>query len=94
MKALWHGQLIAQSEQTVELHGYRYFPPESVRMEFLRVAPRTEADHRCPHGVRFFDISDGIHSSARAAWAYEAPRSSHAHIAHWIGFWHEVELHS
>jgi uncharacterized protein (DUF427 family) len=87
MKAMWLGQLIAGSDRTIELDGYHYFPPESVRKEFLRSAPKTEADHRCPHSVQFFNLSDGTHSSERAAWAYEAPRASYAHVAHWIGFW-------
>jgi uncharacterized protein (DUF427 family) len=92
MKATWQGHVIAESDQTIELDGYQYFPPASVRMEFLQATPRTAADHRCPHSVRFFNLSDGTHSSERAAWAYEAPRSSHARIAHWVGFWNDVQL--
>ena len=92
MKATWHGRVIAESDQTVELAGYRYFPPASVRMEFLKAAPRTAADDRCPHGVQFFDLADGNHRSERAAWAYQAPRASYAHVAHWVGFWNDVEL--
>jgi uncharacterized protein (DUF427 family) len=92
MKATWHGHVIAESEETIELDGYRYFPPASVRMEFLQVAPKTEADHRCPHGVQFFTLADGTHRSERGAWAYQAPRASYAHVAHWVGFWDDVEL--
>jgi len=92
MKATWHGHVIAESDQTIELGGYQYFPPASVRREFLQAAPKTEADNRCPHSVQFFNLSDGTHSSERAAWAYEAPRSSHARIARWIGFWNDVQL--
>lgn len=92
MKATWQGHVIAASDQTIELDGYRYFPPDSVRMEFLQIASKTAGDLRCPHGVQFFNLSDGTHSSDRAAWAYQAPRSSHAPIAHWIGFWQDVQL--
>ncbi|TLY72948.1 MAG: DUF427 domain-containing protein, partial [Gammaproteobacteria bacterium] len=84
MKAKWRGQVIAQSDSTTELDGYHYFPPGSVRTEFLHAAPKTAADHRCPHSVQFFNLSDGTHTSERAAWAYEAPRGSYAHVAHWI----------
>jgi hypothetical protein len=38
MKATWHGQVIAESTQTIELDGYHYFPPASVRTEFLQSA--------------------------------------------------------
>ena len=92
MKATWRGHVIAESDQTIELDGYRYFPPGSVRMEYLTAAPKTPADHRCPHSVQFFDLSDGTQSSERAAWSYQAPRPSFAHVAHWFGFWNDVEL--
>jgi len=92
MRATWRGHLIAESDRTTERDGYRYFPPVSVRREFLQPARKTEADLRCPHGVQFFDLSDGTHVSERAAWAYEAPQASYAPIAHWIGFWNDVQL--
>jgi uncharacterized protein (DUF427 family) len=92
MKATWHGQVIAESDRTIELDGYHYFPQASVRMEFLQSAPKNEADRRCPHSVQFFNLSDGTRWSERGAWAYEAPRASYAHVAHWIAFWNDVEL--
>ena len=36
MKALWRGQVIAQSERTLEVGGYSYFPREQVRMDLLQ----------------------------------------------------------
>ena len=33
MKAIWRGQVIAESDRTLEVGGYRYFPRETVRME-------------------------------------------------------------
>jgi uncharacterized protein (DUF427 family) len=45
MKALWRGQVIAASERTLEVGGYRYFPRESVRMDLLRPSLKTQNDH-------------------------------------------------
>jgi uncharacterized protein (DUF427 family) len=92
MKALWRGQVIAESDRTLEVGGYRYFPREAVRMDLLRAAARTKSDLACPHGVRFYDVADGVALSERAAWSYEAPRASRQQIDHWIGFWHDVEI--
>ncbi len=44
MKAIWRGQVIAESDRTLEVDGYRYFPREAVRMELLRPAPMTPDD--------------------------------------------------
>ncbi len=92
MKAVWRGQVIAESDRTLEVDGYRYFPRETVRMDVLRAAPKTEDDLACPHGVQFFDlVADGARSP-RAAWSYEAPRASMKRVDHWIGFWEDVEV--
>ena len=44
MKATWHGHVIAESDQTLEVDGYLYFPRQSVRMELLRASPVTPDD--------------------------------------------------
>ena len=41
MKAIWHGKVIAESDRTLEVGGYRYFPRDDVRTDLLRIAPKT-----------------------------------------------------
>jgi uncharacterized protein (DUF427 family) len=90
--ATWKGRLIASSERTLEVDGYRYFPRETVRMDMLEVAPKSANDLKCPHGVQFYDVVDGGARSPRAAWSYEAPQLRMAAVDHWIGFWEDVEV--
>ena len=90
MKATWQGHVIAQSDRTLEVDGYTYFPRSAVRMELLSPAAKTASDEACPHGVQFYDVADDEHSSERAAWSYEAPRSSFQPIDHYLGFWGDV----
>jgi len=92
MKATWRGKVIAESNRTREAHGYRYFPPESVRMDLLRKARKTKSDMACPHGVRFYDVVNGATRSKRAAWSYEAPRESMKKVDHWFSFWEDVRI--
>ena len=96
MKAIWHGRVVAESEQTVEVDGYVYFPRESVRMDLLRAAPKTQSDLECPHGVQFYDLVDTSERgradrSDRAAWSYEKPKERMKKVDHWMGFWEDVE---
>ena len=49
MKAIWRGQVIAESDRTLEVGGYRYFPRETVRMGLLLAAPKTQSDLVCPN---------------------------------------------
>src|SRR3981189_928700 len=92
MKAIWRGQAIAESDRTLEVGGYRYFPRETVRMDLLLAAPETQSDLVCPNGVQFYDVTDGAAQSRRAAWSYEAPRTGMQQVDHWIGFWEDVEI--
>ena len=59
MQARWHGRVVAESDETLEVGGYRYFPPDSVRKELLTLSPKTARDLECPHGVQFYDVADG-----------------------------------
>ena len=36
MKAVWEGEAIAESNSTVVVEGNHYFPPGSVRKEYLK----------------------------------------------------------
>ena len=92
MKAVWRGQVIAQSDRTLEVGGYTYFPRETVRMELLQLTAKTAGDLECPHGVQFYDVASGTARSKRAAWSYEAPRPAMAQVDHWIGFCEDVRL--
>jgi uncharacterized protein (DUF427 family) len=90
--ATWQGKEIAKSDRTKEVDGYIYFPRDSVRMDLLKVTPKTENDLKCPHGVQFYDVADGATTSKRAAWSYEAPQARMKPVDHWIGFWEDVEV--
>jgi uncharacterized protein (DUF427 family) len=92
MKAIWHDQVIAESDRTLEVHGYRYFPRDAVRMDLLQKVPKNESDLECPHGVQFFDVVEGAQRSERAAWSYEAPRPTMKQVDHWVGFWDDVDI--
>jgi uncharacterized protein (DUF427 family) len=92
MKAIWRGEVIAESDRVIEAAGYTYFPREAVRMDCLQPVPQTERDLACPHGVQFFDVVGSGARSQRAAWSYEAPKPSMRHVDHWIGFWEDVEI--
>ena len=99
MKAIVDGQVVADSKQVVadskdviECKGYRYFPGDSVRLDWLERVEKTADDRACPHGVQFYDVViDGIRHS-RNAWVYERPRPSKAETQGRVGFWRDVEI--
>ena len=93
MKAVWRGRVIAESDRTLDVGGYTYFPRETVRMDLLHAVPKSENDLKCPHGVQFYDVLEGKTCSERAAWSYEAPQTGMKHVDRWISFWgDDVEI--
>jgi len=92
MRAIWNGQVLADSDHTIDVDGYVYFPRQSVRMERLKLAAKTIGDRMCPHGVQFYDLIDGGSTIERQAWSYEKPGARMQPIDHWLGFWDEVEV--
>lgn len=92
MKAIWRGKVIADSDGTIEVDGYRYFPRDAVRMDLLKMSSKTGRDLECPHGVQFYDVVEGEARSPRAAWSYEAPREKMKPVDRWIGFWEDVSV--
>lgn len=92
MQAVLNGHVVADSNDIVEAAGYQYFPPASVRLDWLEKADRTDSDRACPHGVQFYDvIVDGVRH-VRNAWCYEAPQPKMAQVGGRFGFWEDVEL--
>ncbi|MBN8873836.1 MAG: DUF427 domain-containing protein [Rhodospirillales bacterium] len=92
MRATIDGQVIAESDDIVEVGGYAYFPPDSVRRDWLEPAPKTADDLACPHGVRFYDLLLDGRRLPRAAWCYEAPRPAMAAVGGRFGFWGDVTV--
>jgi len=69
---MWEGTTIAASDKCIVVEGNQYFPPESVRMEYLEPVNRTTV---CEwKGVaNYYDIVIGDRRNPGAAWYYAKP---------------------
>jgi uncharacterized protein (DUF427 family) len=92
MKATLFGRVIAESDDTVSVRGYDYFPLSAVRMELLEKAPRTPKDLECPHGVQFYDVVLNGERHPRNAWIYERPQPVMKAVTDRVGFWENVKV--
>ncbi|MEO0471760.1 MAG: DUF427 domain-containing protein [Bacteroidota bacterium] len=91
MKAIWNGQVIAESEETVVLEGNHYFPVDSVKTEFVR-----ESEHQtlCPwKGTASYyhlDVEGTVNMNA--AWYYPTTSDAAKKIEGYVAFWKGVEV--
>src|SRR5260370_40821712 len=65
-QAVWHGAVLAESDQTVKVEGNHYFPPGSLRMEYFTPSQMTSV---CPWKgtASYYDIT--VDGSLRGAAA-------------------------
>jgi len=91
MRAIWNGKVLAESERYENIEGNVYFPPQSVRREYLRES-RTRTV--CPwKGVaHYYSLEVDGKSNPDAAWYYPEPKPAASNIRDHIAFWHGVTV--
>ena len=91
MKAIWNGKIIAESNETVNIEGNQYFPPDSVKQEFLS---GNKTHTVCPWKgtASYYDVVVDGKANKDAAWYYPAPSSLADKIKDYIAFWRGVEV--
>lgn len=90
-KAIWNGQVIAESDQTILLEGNHYFPPQSVRHEYLLPS---DTHTTCPwKGVAsYYHLKVGDQINRDAAWYYPQPSEKAQQIKGYLAFWKGVQV--
>ena len=91
MKAIWNGQVLAESDDTVIVEGNHYFPSASLRMEFFTASGHTSM---CPWKgtASYYDVVVEGQENTNAAWYYENPSAAAAEIKDHVAFWNGVTV--
>jgi len=91
VKAVWNGNIIAESDQTIVVEGNHYFPPETVERSFL---VESETNSVCPWKglASYYHIKIGDQVNRDAAWYYPEPKEAAKKIKNYAAFWRGVEI--
>ena len=91
MKAIWKGQLIAESDDTIVIEGNHYFPPNDIKKEFFI---DSEAHTTCPwKGLSsYYNIKVNGDENPDAAWYYPEASDLAKEIEDYVAFWKGVEI--
>jgi uncharacterized protein (DUF427 family) len=91
MKAIYNSQVIAESDNTVVVEGNHYFPPDSVRKEFLT---GSNTHTTCPWKglASYYNVIVNGEKSNDAAWYYPNPKTLAEGIKGYVAFWHGVKV--
>ncbi|CAB4401115.1 DUF427-domain-containing protein [Rhizophagus irregularis] len=90
-KAEWNGEVIAESDDFQEVEGSIYFPPNSVKSEFLQT---TSHNSTCPwKGVAsYYNIVVNGKTNENAAWYYPKALEKAKNIENYVAFWKGVKV--
>ena len=90
-KAIWNGEVIAESDSTVVVEGNHYFPRAAVRAQSLE-----PSDTRTTCGWKgdasYYTFVAGGERNRDAAWYYPEPKSAAAEIKDHVAFWKGVKV--
>ena len=90
-RALWQGQVIAESETWESVEGNVYFPPETVNRAFL-----TPSDTTTVCGwkgtAHYYAVEIDGARNADAAWYYPDPKPAAENIRDHVAFWRGVTV--
>lgn len=90
-KAVWNGQVVAESDATQLVEGNHYFPPESIRGEYFQPSDTTTV---CgwKGTANYYTLSVDGASNEDAAWYYAEPKDQAKHIRGHVAFWKGVTV--
>jgi uncharacterized protein (DUF427 family) len=91
MRAVWNGQVVAESDRTIVVEGNHYFPPTAIKPEYFKVSDKhTE----CPWKGRasYYDVDVAGSVSEGGAWYYPDPKPAAAEIKDHVAFWRGVKV--
>jgi uncharacterized protein (DUF427 family) len=90
-RALWEGVVIAESDRCLVVEGNQYFPPDSVRREYL---PPSDTHTVCSwKGIAsYFHVEVNGQRNPDAAWFYPDPKDAARQIKDYVAFWKGVKV--
>ena len=90
-KATWNGAVLAESNQCELVEGNHYFPPDSIRSQYLKESA-THTVCSWKGEASYYDIAVNGQVNKDAAWYYPSPKEAAQHVAGYVAFWKGVRV--
>lgn len=91
MRAIWNGQTIAESDDTVVVENNHYFPKKSVKTEYLT---DSQTHSTCPWKglASYYSLTVDGQTNTDVAWFYPDPKPAASQIKDYVAFWKGVKV--
>lgn len=91
MKAIWKGQVVAESDDTVVVEGNHYFPAESLKREYT-LPSNTRTMCSWKGEATYLTLFVNGDANPDAVWTYANPKEAAAQIRGRVAFWKGVQV--
>jgi len=91
MKAIWNNQVIAESDDIINVEGNSYFPIDAVKKEFFKES-NTETVCHWKGTASYYNLKVDGSLNRDAAWYYMEPRPLADGIKGRVAFWKGVQV--
>lgn len=91
MKAIYNGEVIAESDETVVVEGNHYFPADSIKKEYFEESG-TNTVCGWKGTANYYSIVVGDEKNEDAAWYYADAKDEAKNIENYVAFWKGVEV--
>jgi len=90
-RAIWNGAVIAESGHCEIVEGNQYFPPGTVKREYLKESP-THTECHWKGTCSYYDVVVNGETNRDAAWYYPDTQPAADNIKGYIAFWRGVKV--
>ena len=91
MKAIWNGQIIAESNDTVVVEGNHYFPSDSINKKYFTKSESRSVCH-WKGKASYYNLDVEGNMNIDAAWYYPETSDMAKKIKDYVAFWKGVEV--
>jgi uncharacterized protein (DUF427 family) len=91
MKATWNGEVLAESDQTIEVEGNQYFPPDTINRQFFQES-NTHTMCGWKGEASYYNIVVDGQVNKDAAWYYPSTKPAADEIKGYVAFWRGVKV--
>jgi uncharacterized protein (DUF427 family) len=90
-RAIWNGAVIAESDRGEIIENNYYFPPDSVKAEYLKPST-THTTSPWKGQASYYNLHVGDQTNKDAAWYYPTPKDAAKNITGYVAFWKGVTV--
>ena len=90
-RAIWNGEVVAESDDFEIVEGNVYFPPDAVKAEYLRPS-ETHSICSWKGTASYYDLEVDGKVNPDAAWYYPSTSPAAKNVEGYLAFWRGVTV--